>query len=86
MRFLVGILFETSGSFNRPEGILHWLCETIFLQLFEAHKYFFGGRGEGGGMPMRRTIGNILHDFSELRNFNILVVGHLLRTDQSLEF
>lgn len=23
MRFLVGILFETSGSFSKPEGILH---------------------------------------------------------------
>lgn len=23
MRFLVDILFETSGNFNRPEGILH---------------------------------------------------------------
>lgn len=23
MRFLVGILFETSGSFSRPEEILH---------------------------------------------------------------
>lgn len=33
IRFLVGILFPTSGNFNNPEGILHWLCKmNIFVE------------------------------------------------------